>query len=299
VPRSLVWTLYAALVLIWSSTWVVIAVGLEDVAPFFGAGLRFSLAGAGVLGAAVAMRRPLRTDAALAALIALLPFATTYGLIYWAEQYVPSGLTAVLFAFLPLYVALLSVAFLPQERLTPRLLGGVVVALAGLVLAFGESLHLGSGAKAALAAAAVVASPFMSAVGNVAIKRRGARADPLVLNGWAMLGGGLVLLAISAPTEDWGATVWSAASIGSIAYLAALGTGFTFVTLTVLLRELPAMTVSFISLIIPFGALALGALVRGERITAAAVGGAALVAAGIAVAQLPIRRGRAPDTIKA
>jgi drug/metabolite transporter (DMT)-like permease len=123
----------------------------------------------------------------------------------------------------------------------------------------------------------------------VAIKRRGGLADPLVLNGWAMLGGGAILLAISAPTEDWGATVWSAATLGSIAYLAILGTGFTFVTLTVLLRELPAMTVSFISLIIPFGALALGALVRDETITAAAVGGAALVASGIAVALLPVK----------
>jgi len=289
VSRALVWTLYAALVLIWSSTWVVIAVGLEDVAPFFGAGLRFTLAGVGVLAAARILRRPLGTDAALATLIAVLPFATTYGLIYWAEQYVPSGLTAVLFGVLPLYVALLSVAFLPQEHLSPRLLAGVAIALGGLVLAFGESLHLGSGAKTALAAAAVVASPFASAIGNVALKRRAHRSDPLVLNGWAMLGGGLVLLAISAPTEDWGATVWSAATIGSIAYLAILGTGFTFVTLTVLLRELPAMTVSFISLIIPFGALALGALVRDEQITPAAVAGAALVASGIAVAQLPIR----------
>jgi drug/metabolite transporter (DMT)-like permease len=289
VSRALVWTLYAALVLVWSSTWVVIAVGLEDVAPFFGAGLRFTLAGVGVLIAARILRRPLGTDAALATLIAVLPFATTYGLIYWAEQYVPSGLTAVLFGVLPIYLALLSVVFLPQEKLTPRLIAGVFVALGGLILAFGESLHLSSGTKTVLATVAVVLSPLASAIGNVAIKRRGARSDPLVLNGWAMLGGGIVLLAISAPTEDWSATVWSAATIGSIAYLAALGTGFTFVTLTILLRELPAMTTSFISLIIPFGALALGALVRDEQITAAAVGGAALVAGGIAVALLPVK----------
>jgi drug/metabolite transporter (DMT)-like permease len=289
VPRSLVWSLYAALVTIWSSTWVVIAEGLDDIPPFFGAALRFALAGIGVLLVAAVMRRPLRTDFGLAALLGLLPFATTYGLIYWAEQYVPSGLTAVLFAFLPLYVALLSVAFLPQERLTPRLLAGVVIALAGLVLAFGESLHLGSGAKTALATAAVVASPFASAIGNVAIKRRAGASDPLVLNGWAMLGGGLVLLLVSALAEDWGDASWSVGAVASVLYLAVLGTGFTFVTLTVLLRELPAMTVSFISLIIPFGALALGAIVRGETITALAVAGAALVAGGIAVAQLPVR----------
>jgi drug/metabolite transporter (DMT)-like permease len=289
VSRPFVWTLYAACVLVWSSTWVVIAVGLEDIAPFFGAGIRFALAGAGLLVVAAATGRSLRTDFVLSATVGLLPFATTYGLIYWAEQYVPSGLTAVLFGVLPLYVALLSVAFLPQEHLSARLLAGVVVALGGLVLAFGESLELGSGTKTTLAAIAVVVSPFASAIGNVGIKRRGHRSDPLVLNGWAMLGGGIVLLAISAPTEDWGATVWSAATLGSIAYLAILGTGFTFVTLTVLLRQLPAMTVSFISLIIPVGALALGALVRDETITAAAVGGAALVASGIAVALLPIK----------
>ena len=110
MSRPLVWTLYAACVLVWSSTWVVIAVGLEDIAPFFGAGIRFALAGAGLLVVAAATGRPLRTDFVLSATVGLLPFATTYGLIYWAEQYVTSGLTSVLFGVLPLYVALLAAA---------------------------------------------------------------------------------------------------------------------------------------------------------------------------------------------
>ncbi|HWK25452.1 MAG TPA: DMT family transporter [Solirubrobacter sp.] len=290
MSRALVWTLYAGCVLVWSSTWVVIAVGLEDIAPFFGAGIRFALAGVGLLAAAVLTGRSLRTDWALSALVGLLPFATSYGLIYWAEQYVTSGLASVLFGVLPLYVALLAAVLLPNEPLRARLLVGVGIAIVGLVVAFGESLDLGSGEYTALAALAVILSPLTSAIGNVMIKKRAARLDPLVMNGWAMLGGGLVLLAVSAPTEDWGATVWSPQSIGSILYLAALGTGFTFVTMTVLLRELPAVTVSFISMIIPFGALALGALVRDERVTALAVGGALLVVAGIAVAQFPVRR---------
>jgi drug/metabolite transporter (DMT)-like permease len=290
VSRPLVWTLYAACVLVWSSTWVVIAVGLEDIAPFFGAGIRFALAGLGLLVVAAATGRSLRTDFVLSATVGLLPFATTYGLIYWAEQYVTSGLTSVLFGVLPLYVALLAAATLPSEPLRPRLIGGVGIALGGLIVAFSESLDLGSGEHTALAALAVILSPLASAIGNVAIKKRGATLDPLVMNGWAMLCGGLVLLALSGATEDWGATIWSATSVGSILYLAAFGTSFTFVTLTVLLRELPAVTVSFISMIIPFGALALGALVRDEEVTALAVGGALLVVAGIAVAQLPVRR---------
>ena len=155
MPRAVVWTLYAACVLVWSSTWVVIAVGLEDIAPFFGAGIRFALAGIGVLVAAALLRRPLRTDVLLAVLVGVLPFATSYGLIYWAEQYVTSGLAAVLFGVLPLYVALLGAIFLPAEPLRARLLVGIGIAIGGLVLAFGESLDIG-GEHAGLAAGAVV-----------------------------------------------------------------------------------------------------------------------------------------------
>jgi drug/metabolite transporter (DMT)-like permease len=292
MSRAVVWTLYAACVLVWSSTWVVIALGLEDVAPFFGAGIRFVLAGVGVLTAAVILKRSLRTDALLAAIIGVLPFATCYGLIYWAEQYVTSGLAAVLFGVLPLYVAVLAALFLPDEPLRARLVIGVLIAIGGLVLAFGESLDLGTGEHTALAALAVVLSPIASAIGNIATKKRIKGVDPLVVNGWAMVIGGALLLAVSAPTEDWGATTWSLNSIGSILYLAAFGTGFTFVTLTVLLRELPAVTTSFISMIIPFGALALGALLNDETVTALAVFGALLVVSGIVVAQFPFGRTR-------
>jgi len=121
VSRPAVWSLYAALVVIWSSTWVSIKIDLDDVPPLLGAGLRFALAGAVLLGWAAVSRRPLRTDATLATILALLPFATTYGLIYRGEQHVPSGLAAVLFGALPLYVALLAGALLPDEPLHARL----------------------------------------------------------------------------------------------------------------------------------------------------------------------------------
>ncbi|HEV2813864.1 MAG TPA: DMT family transporter [Solirubrobacteraceae bacterium] len=284
MPRSVVWSLYAFLVLIWSSTWVAIKIGLDDLPPLFGAGIRFGLAGLVLLGGAALARRSLRTDARLATILAVLPFALTYGLVYWAEQHITSGLTAVLFGMLPLYTALLAAIALPEEPLRRRLLVGIGLAIAGLALAFNESLELGDDELAGVAALAAVLSSLPSAIGSVSIKLRGAALDALVLNGWAMLAAGVVLLAASAPSEDWGAAAWTAESIGSIAYLALLGTAATFVGLTLLLREMTAVATSFISVLIPFGALAFGALLENEVVTGTAILGAALVAAGIAVA---------------
>ena len=276
--------MYGLLVLIWSSTWVAIKIGLEDCPPLLGAGVRFTLAGLVLLAIAAVQRRPLRTDLVLAAVLALAPFALTYGLVYWGEQYVPSGLAAVLFGMMPLYSATIASFALQDEPLTKKLLVGIVIAICGLALAFKESLNLGDAEWAALAATACAVAPLASAIGNVSIKRRGQRLDAIVLNGWAMLGGGALLLVTSIPTEDWGTATWTPTAIGTIVYLAAIGSALTFVTLTILLRELPAVTVSYITLLLPFGALVFGAVLYDEAITAAAIGGAVLVAGGLTVA---------------
>jgi drug/metabolite transporter (DMT)-like permease len=290
MPRPLVWTLYGLLVLIWSSTWVAIKIGLEDVPPLLSAGVRFAIAGTGLLVLARAMGRPLKTDVRLAAVLGLLPFAAAYGLIYWGEQYVPSGLAAVLFGVMPLYSAGIASVALDDEPLRARLIAGIAVAIGGLALAFSESLALGDAKWAPLAASACALAPLAAAIGNVSIKRRGARLDPIALNGWAMLGGGALLLAMSAPTEDWGSTAITSQALGSIAYLAVIGSAVPFVTLTRLLRELPAVTMSYITLLLPFGALAFGAAIYDERVTVAALGGALLVASGLVIAQWPRRQ---------
>jgi drug/metabolite transporter (DMT)-like permease len=279
------------LVLIWSSTWVAIKIGLEDCPPLLGAGVRFAIAGLVLLAVAAVQRRPLRTDWVLAAVLALAPFAFAYGLVYWGEQYVPSGLAAVLFGILPLYVAMLSALLLPDEPLRAPLVLGVAIGIAGLALAFLESVELGSAEKAALGATALALAPIGAAIGNVAQKRRAAQLDAVVLNGWAMLWGGLLLLPASALSEDWGDFVWSAESVGSIAYLALFGSAVTFVTLTVLLRHISAMAMSFLAMLLPFGALVFGAALYDESITLRAVAGAVLVAAGLLIAQWS-RRGR-------
>lgn len=270
---------------IWSSTWVAIKLGLEDTPPLLGAGVRFTAAGLLLLGVAAAGRRAMGTDWALAGVLALLPFAASYGLIYWAEQHIPSGLTAVLFGVMPVYVAVLAVFLLKEEQVGLRLVAGVLVALAGLGVGFAESVELGDDELAGVAAGAILVSALAAAIGNVAIKRRAGRLDALVLNAWSMLGAGLLLTAISAPAEDWGAAAWTPQAIGAMLYLAVVGTAFAFVALTVLLGRMAAVRMSYLPLILPFGALAFGALLADERITGGAILGAALVAAGLLVAE--------------
>lgn len=295
MSRPLVAGLFALLVVIWSSTWVAIKLGLEDTPPLYGAGIRFALAGLLLLGVAALRRRPLRTDVRLAGVLAALPFALSYGLIYWAEQHIPSGLTAVLFAVMPLYSAALAAIWLREEPVGARFLLGVLVALGGLVLAFGESVELGGGGRlAALGAVAALSAPLASAIGNTAIKRRASSLDAVVLNGWAMLGGGVLLLAASAPFEDWGAAVWSGQAVAALAFLTVLGSAVPFVVLTVLIREVGAVRMSILPLLLPFGALVLGALLAGERVTTAALLGAVLVVAGLVVGGAAGRRPAVP-----
>jgi drug/metabolite transporter (DMT)-like permease len=294
VPRSAVTGLYLGLVVIWSSTWVAIKIGLEDCPPLLGAGIRFAFAGLVLLAFAAVRGRSLRTDGRLAATLALMPFALAYGLVYWGEQHIPSGLAAVLFGVLPLYTAFLGAVLLPDQPLRARLVAGILIAIGGLALAFAESAASGDPELALAGAAALAVAPLGASVGNISLKLRAGELDAVTLNGWGMLGGGMLLLAASGLGESWGEAAWTAESVGSIAYLALIGSAVPFVALTVLLRHISAQAMSFLAMLLPFGALLFGAALYSEAITLRALGGAALVAVGLLIAQgLPARKGLA------
>jgi drug/metabolite transporter (DMT)-like permease len=285
VSRGAVIGLYLGLVVIWSSTWVAIKIGLEDCPPLLGAGIRFAAAGLVLLGFAAVRGRPLRTDIPLAAVLALMPFAFAYGLVYWGEQHIPSGLAAVLFGVLPLYTAFLGAVLLPDQPLRARLVAGILIAIGGLALAFAESADSGDPELAIAGAAALAVAPLGASVGNISLKLRGGELDAVALNGWGMLGGGALLLVASGIGESWGEAAWTPQSVGSIAYLALIGSAVPFVALTVLLRHISAQATSFLAMLLPFGALAFGAALYSEAITVRALAGAALVAVGLLIAQ--------------
>jgi drug/metabolite transporter (DMT)-like permease len=95
----------------------------------------------------------------------------------------------------------------------------------------------------------------------------------------------VLLLVASGIGESWGEAAWTAESVGSIAYLALIGSAVPFVALTVLLRHISAQATSFLAMLLPFGALVFGATLYSEDITLRALAGAALVAVGLLIAQ--------------
>jgi drug/metabolite transporter (DMT)-like permease len=277
--------LFALLCLIWGSTWLVIKIGYGGLGPFNIAALRFVLAGA-LMAALVPVLRASwprgREQWSVVLVVGTLLFALDYGLIYWAEQWLESGLTAVLFAVMPILTAIAAHVYLPAERLTPRRMGGALVAFLGVVALFGDSLRFDP--ELLWPMAAIVASAGFAAVASVFAKRHGGALHPAALNAPAMMIGALLLGAMSLATGDGLALPRDRTGWWAVVYLAVLGSVVTFLIYFRLLKTWKATTMSYIAIITPVIALALGWLVRDERLTVWSLAGGLLVLAGVALA---------------
>ncbi len=290
--------LYTLLCLIWGSTWLAIKVGLVGVPPFLGAGLRFALAAA-VLFAIVAWRRlPLKMDrdgrkAVLSC--GFLSFTACYAGVYWAEQYVSSGVSAVLYCTMPLATALLSRFWTRAESLTAMKVAGIALGMAGTVALFwtGEAVA----GRQFWGMAVCLASAIGASVNLVTVKKHGRGMNVFVMNACGMAIGAACLLLMSVAVESYAALRWTPSNALAIVYLSLAGTVVTFVTYYHLLRLMDATRLSLISLIFPIIALLLGAAFGGERITGGSVASIAAVLAGVAVASAPRRR-RSPVPIR-
>ena len=285
VSGVLMAALLAGLCLIWGSTWLVIRGGLNDLPPMTSAGARFVIAALAMTVVARLLGRreggaPPPTWLWLS--MGVLNFATSYGVVYWCETILPSGIVAVLWAVYPLMTAGAGHCFLPGERLRGRQWAGFVFGLLGVGLLFLTDLQ-SLGAAAVPAALVLFISPTVSAVGTVLVKRYGAATSSLLLNRNAMFVGAGVLLALAWTLERDAAVVWSAQAIASVVYLALVGTVVTFGLFFWLMRHAPAYQMSLIAYITPVIALALGWSVGAEPVTSMTLAGTALILAGVAL----------------
>lgn len=283
----------AAVTLIWGSTWAAIRLGLAGIPPFAGVALRFAVAAALLLAVARLRRIPLgrsRLERRLWWVNGLLTFVLTYGIVYWAEQRVPSGLTAVLFATFPLFVTLLAQPLLPAERWTPRSLAGVVMGFAGVAVIFSEDLGALAEPGAGRAAAILLVAPFSAALANVAVKRWGRGVHPVSLSAVPMLIAAVVMGALSLLVERGRPIHLDAVSVATVLYLAVVGSAVAFYLFFWLLEHMTATRLAMTNYLSPVVAVLLGALLFDERVTARIGVGAALVVAGVAVIATGRRR---------
>ncbi len=274
----------AALILIWGTTWAVIRVGLDGVPPLTGVALRFALAGAVLAAAARLAGVPLAGDPRLPRLWGintLFTFSIPYGVTYWAEQWLPSGLAALLFSSYPLFVAGLAHLWLPKERLRAPTALGLLVGFGGVAVIYSEDLSALGGPQVVLAAAVFLLTPAASAVGSVLIKRDAEGVRSLTLTAPPMLFTAALFGGLALVFERAREVRFDSVSVGAILYLALLGSAVTFGLYFWLLARLPATRLSLITFCVPLVAVLVGMQFLDEPITPRIAAGAALVLAGV------------------
>ncbi len=285
--------LFVLLSIIWGSTWLVIKTGYGGLGPFNVAGIRFLLAGAIIvpMGFAMKVKWPAgRAEWGLAVFVGIVLFGLDYGLIYWAELVLESGITAVLFATMPLLTAFAAHCYIPTERLTIRKLGGTLLAFAGVVALFAGKLRVDP--EHAWPMLAIIASALCAAVASVATKRHGASLHPVAFNGPAMLIGGVAHMAASLAIGDGFHMPTATGTWLAIVYLAVAGSVLTFLVYFWLLKTWDATTMSFIAIFTPAIAILLGFLVLDEVPGPAVAVGIVLILAGVALAVTKSGRSR-------
>jgi len=277
--------LYALLCVIWGSTWLAIKVGYGGLGPFNVAAIRFLVAGAvfTLLLPLLRVRRPRgRREWAVVACDGLVLFAGDYGLIYWGEQFLDSGLTAIIFATLPLITLAFAHVYVPGDRITARSLAGTLVAFLGVVALFGDRIRVDL--SQAVPMLAIVVAAVCAAAAGVVTKRHGRSLHPAALNAPAMLIGGVTLMLVSRAVGDGFRLPQDIATWGAIGYLAIAGSVVTFLIYFSLLKTWSVTSLSFISVFTPAIALLLGFVFLDERPTFWTALGAALILAGVSTA---------------
>lgn len=264
---------FACVYFFWGSTYVAMRYGVEVLSPWIIGSVRFLVAGTLLLGvcAARGMRlRQSRRDFVMLATIGLLMLGFGNTGVLWAEQFLPSGLAALLAAVIPLYVASLEAILPDGERLRARGWVGVGIGLLGLLILLlpgwrdstaGHRSQMIGSVVALLAALAWSCASLLS--------RRARLKTPLLLAAaWEMVFAGLFCLVPLAISGDARHVHWTRQSVAAIAWLVVFGSLVGYTAYIYLLEHVPVAKVSTYAYINPVVAVVLGALFLGERLVA-------------------------------
>jgi drug/metabolite transporter (DMT)-like permease len=276
---------------IWGSTFLAIRYAVETIPPLYAAGTRHLIAGSLILSWCFAKKlRPTRAQLRASIIVGFFFFVGGHGLIHWAEQWVPSGITALLIATEPIWVFLLADMADRKWRMNPWLAAGVALGLGGVALLLGKGEFSDPRMKTG---AIVVLLSALSWSGGITYSRRSKLSGhPLLLSGLSLLAGAFMLLTIGTILgEARGFSLSSVAfrSWAALAYMVVFGSLITFTSYIWLLEHYSPTLVATHTYINPIIAVLIGWLVAGEKITL----GLGIAAAMVVGAVILVERGTA------
>lgn len=262
---------FAIIYFVWGSTYLAIRVGVHEVPPFLLAAIRFLIAGLLLCGWMLARggRLPSRRQWASISLLAFLSFAVDYGLVFWAEQRVPSGVTAVMMATTAAFMVLAEILFLRTQKLTLRLALALLVGIGGVAVLVSHSLGLGGASIDAAGAIALTVSSVAWSAASVFTRTQPLPESKFMSSGAQMLAGGVFLAVISAGLgefRDFHPAAVSAGAWFSLFYLIVPGSIVAFTAYVWLLGHESPTRVGTFAYVNPVVAVLVGYFLGGEAL---------------------------------
>ena len=284
MPPLRVVAAYVSVALIWGSTWGAIKIGVTDVPPFVFAFAR-AVAVASVLTViALALRQPFprgRRTLVIATIVGLINIGLTWAIIFWSEQFVPSGLVAVFGSAAPVWTALLAHFMVKGDRLSVLKIVGLVLGLGGTVLLIGAP-DAADGTAGLIATGMLAIMPITWAMAAILQSRFLTKVAPIPTVAVGTWASALLLAPLALVQLPQGAH-WTLASVLAFVWLTFFGTCFAMVVSLWLYRKLRPTTITLIQVVVPAEAILIGTLWLGEPVSIRMLGGAALVVAAVAL----------------
>lgn len=265
--------------LIWGTTYLAIRIALETIPPALVGAIRYTLAGA-ILAAVLHLRGerlPPRSYWGGLAVVGGLMVAVGNGGVIWAEQWVPSGFAALLVASSPFWMASIEALLPGGERMTLRVVVGLLVGFSGIILLVWPDLTVGGagGRQFALGIVALQIACLGWSLGSSYSRRHGREENALGAAALQMIFGGLIMLSVATALGEWRSLTFTPRTFAAELYLLLIGSLVGYPAYVFALKHLPVSTVSLYAYVNPVIAVVLGTAILdepfGPRVMAAAV----------------------------
>jgi drug/metabolite transporter (DMT)-like permease len=279
---------FAIIYFVWGSTFLAIRVGVREVPPFLLAGIRFLIAGL-VLFAWMRAKGTVSPTARQwfsATLPAVLIFVLDYGLLFWAERRVPSGIAAVMMATIPVFMTLSEILFLKTQRLTPRLGAALLVGIGGVLVLVSRSISFGDSPIDRIGAIALIVAAISWSVGSALTRKLPLPSSKAMSSGAQMFVGGVLLMITSAALGEFRGFRVQAVSLKAwlaLAYLIVAGSIVAFTAYVWLIHHESPTKVGTYAYVNPVVAVLLGYSLGGEGLSLRTIVGTLLVLVSVVV----------------